>query len=240
MCLPPLQPRKDDCPLQRKTLAAKLYLLWLFFSLERSWAWEGDKRCAFFVWVKETCKGYVPVDWVLPGVSDYTLPDTGGLIQCKLHALQLANRRVCANDRRRWCLIAPPLFGGCWRDWLQEDLAAFSFSFRKLFWGQLLSAALVEDEQVSAQTLFCFRNDDQLVGTKDIPVKPLQKWGSSEFPSRDKQASICQRGAVHCGALPANKGKVMWKSSFRGEFLRNTWYHVIESDLNTVLLRLFN
>ncbi|OXB58385.1 hypothetical protein ASZ78_012413 [Callipepla squamata] len=51
------------------------------------------------------------------------------------------------------------------------------------------------------------RNDDQLVGTKDISVEPLQKWSSSEFPSRDKQASICQRGAVRCGALPANKGK---------------------------------
>lgn len=67
----------------------------------------------FLYELKQTSKGYVPVDWVLPGVSDYTLPDTSGLLQSKLHILQLANRRVCANDRRRWCLVAPPLFGGC-------------------------------------------------------------------------------------------------------------------------------
>lgn len=131
--------KKRWVPSPEKTLAAKLFLLWPFFSLEPSWAWEGDKWCAFFLYeLKQTSKGYVPVDWVLPGVSDYTLPDTSRLLQSKLHILQLANRRVCANDRRRWCLVAPPLFGGCWRDWLQEDLAAFTFSFRKLFWGQPL------------------------------------------------------------------------------------------------------
>lgn len=140
------------------------------------------------------------------------------------------------------CLVAAEGIG-CSRNWLLSADSLKKEIYIALLW-KLLLADLPENEQVSAQTFFCFRNDNQLVGSEDISGKPLQKWSSAEFPGRDKQGSIGQRRAACCRALPANKGKVMWTSHFCGELLWgipvNASIIFCENDLMTNLFTLLD